>query len=372
MNGNLQTYRARLTVLGPVFVGSGNELSKKEYVFLNRLQTVGIVDMQKFYRMVSQKGLRGKFEDFMLDSRAKRGLSDWIKENGISLQEIRPYLRYEEDSGVTAIQRGTPLHIMECVKDPYGMPYIPGSSIKGMLRTILLNGEIAENPEKYRRERMSLRGAVENSSFRPNRNQFLQAEKRQVEEARFYRLTRNEKRRSDAVNDELSGMIVSDSAPLKIKDLVLCQKVDRRPDGTEKKLNLLRECIRPGTKIDFTITLEKNICTVTRDEILHSAEVFNGVYYDCFLRAFRGIDRPLPNEVYLGGGAGFVSKTFIYSLMGRQEGLDTTVKIFRNTGVPEQHKHRRDYEYGASPHIVKCTNYQGQSVPMGRCRLEIF
>lgn len=372
MKKNLEVYQAQLTVLSPVFIGNGNELSKKEYLFLNGRTTAGIIDVQAFYRMISQKGLKERFEMFMLDTRPRTNLNDWIRENGLNAHEVKKCLKYTIDSGDTVIQRGTPVHIMECIKDPYGMPYVPGSSIKGMLRTILLNGEIIRNPERFREGKRALLHAVENAPYKVNRSQFLQKEKKMIEETRFYSLHRNEKRRDDAVNDELSGMIISDSEALERKDLVLCQKIERHTDGTEKKLNLLRECIRPGTKIKFHITIEKDTCTVRREDILKSIELFNEVYYNCFLKAFQGIDYPKTGQVYLGGGTGFVSKTLIYPLLGKKEGLTTAVKIFQHTKVPQEHKHHKDAAYGASPHIVKCTNYQGQSMQMGCCKLEFL
>lgn len=372
MKKNLEVYRAQLTVLGPVFIGSGNELSKKEYLFLNGRKTVGIIDIQAFYRMVSQKGLRNRFEMFMMDTRPRTNLSDWIRENGIKEQEIKKCLKYTIDSGDTVIQRGTPIQIMECIKDPYGMPYIPGSSIKGMLRTILLNGEVIQNPERFRRGKEELLFAVRNVSYKVNRNQFLMKEKKKIEEECFYSLHRNKEKSGDAVNDKLSGMIIGDSEALTRQDLVLCQKVERHTDGTEKKLNLLRECIRPGTRIHFSITLERDICPIRSEDILKAIELFNEVYYDCFLRAFWGMDYPKEGQVYLGGGTGFVSKTLVYPLLGKKDGMDTTMKIFQHIRVPQEHKHYKDVAYGVSPHIVKCTNYQGTCMQMGCCKLEFL
>ena len=372
MKKNLEVYRVRLTVLSPVFIGSGRELSKKEYLFLSGRRTVGIIDMQTLYGMISQKGLQNRFEMFMLDTRSRANLSDWVRENGIKEQEIKKCLKYTLDSGDTVIQRGTPVHIMECIKDPYGMPYVPGSTIKGMLRTILLGGEIIRNPEHFRVGKEALLRAVHTAPYKVNRNQFLQREKKIIEEARFYSLHRNEKRHSDAVNDELSGMIISDSETLKQQDLVLSQKVERHTDGTEKKLNLLRECIRPGTKIHFHITMEKDICSVRKEDILKAIELFNEEYYNCFLKAFHGMDYPRESQVYLGGGTGFVSKTLIYPLLGKKEGMYTTMKIFQHTRVPQEHMHYKDISYGVSPHIVKCTSYQGRCVQMGCCKLEFL
>ena len=61
----------------------------------------------------------------------------------------------------------------------------------------------------------------------------------------------------------------------------------------------------------------------------------------CFLRAFAGADRPEPGQVYLGGGAGFVSKTVLYPLLGRTRGVETAADMFCKMGVPAAHGHDR-------------------------------
>lgn len=38
MKSYLKSYRMKLTAVGPVFVGSGRELSKKEYMFFSEKQ----------------------------------------------------------------------------------------------------------------------------------------------------------------------------------------------------------------------------------------------------------------------------------------------------------------------------------------------
>ena len=49
---------------------------------------------------------------------------------------------------------------MTCVTDPYGNPYVPGSSLKGMLRTILLSKDIAQDQIKYKRDQSQIRSEL--------------------------------------------------------------------------------------------------------------------------------------------------------------------------------------------------------------------
>lgn len=372
MKSNLEVYRCRLTTLGPVFIGKGSELSKKEYLFLNNKKTVGIIDIEKFYTIVARKGAAHRFEQYMMNPRDKMNLGQWMKAEKISWAEVDSCLKYTIDSGDTVIQRGTPIQIAECLKDPYGFPYIPGSSIKGILRTVLLARRIAEESERFRNDKNEIIRTIKSTHGKVRRTSFLQGESRAVEQTAFYQLRRNEKRKGDAVNDEVSGLIVSDSIPLRIKDMVLCQKIEYQVDGTEKRLNLLRECIKPGITLEFTITIEKDICSIRKEEIMQGMKIFNKMYYENFLQAFSGAKRPVPNQIYLGGGTGFVSKTVVYPLFGKIEGLNMVIDIFRYTGVPQNHKHEKDRQYGASPHILKCTRYDGKIMEMGKSILEIL
>ena len=53
------------------------------------------------------------------------------------------------------------MQIMNFMRDPYGNPYIPGSSIKGMLRTILLAADIMKNPLYYKQDVQKIKMELE-------------------------------------------------------------------------------------------------------------------------------------------------------------------------------------------------------------------
>jgi CRISPR type III-A-associated RAMP protein Csm5 len=94
-------------------------------------------------------------------------------------------------------------------------------------------------------------------------------------------------------------------------------------------------------------------------------------YYIGFQKKFNGIPAPKTNYLYLGGGSGFVSKTVLNSLYkDDKDKIRLTQKVLEKTKVPRNHKHYKDNEYGVSPHIIKCTRYQGQTLQMGLCKLE--
>jgi CRISPR-associated protein Csm5 len=370
MNGYLKQYRIVLRTVGPVFVGNGREIAKKEYIFGTRNKVL-IPDIQKLYCMMQKRGKAAAFESYLL-SGGREDLTTWLRRQDIKSSELKSIVKYELDCTDAVLEKGKTLQILEHMKDPYGAPYIPGTSLKGMFRTIFLCEDIMKNPQKYQREKEAMeRELRENNKYqRTNRNTFLKKNIGNIEAINYRTLKNNEEKRKDAVNDWMQGFIVSDSEALSVNDLVLCQKVERHKDGTESTLPLLRECIKPDTQIKFTITIDTSVCDYDVKKIADAVRASIENHYRNFQKEFRGMDIPKTNYLYLGGGSGFVSKTMVYSMYGKQKGIDLTQIIFDKTNVPRIHKHFKDKEYGVSPHILKCTRYQGATLQMGLCKIE--
>lgn len=171
--------------------------------------------------------------------------------------------------------------------------------------------------------------------------------------------------------ETMSGIIVGDSEPLSREDIVLCQKWEQHVDGSYKTLNLLRECIKPGTVIKSSLTIDETECNLKIEDILDAVKLFYEQYYQVFQSKFPRCDRGKPNTVFLGGGSGFVSKTVVYPMFGEKEGIEITKDIFDRTGVPQKHEHYKDTRMRVSPHILKCTRYQGKEYMMGQCEMDI-
>lgn len=370
MKRKLQTYTLTLTAAGPVFVGNGKEISKKEYIRLKD-GTVLVLDIEKFYSFIEKKHLEKQYLDFMLKN-DRMSLGSWILNQEIQVKDIQNCIRYRLKNSDMELEHGKPVQIMEYIKDPYGQPYIPGSSVKGMMRTILLCNDICEHPQKYERIAADMeRELFQNRNQNVGRKRVLAASMKKAEVECYHLLNRFEKKRENAVNDRLSGIIIGDSKPLRTDDLTLCQKVEVHPDGAEKKLNLLRECIKPQTQIEMMLTIDTDLFPLDDRQMMKAIHNFNSIYNENFSEKFRGANCPSEDMVYLGGGAGFISKTIIYALFQGTEGIKVCQSIFEKTNVPRNHKHYKDMQYGVSPHILKSTYYAGKQYQMGQCRCKI-
>ena len=372
MDSFLKQYHVMLHTIGPVFVGSGKQLNKKEYIIDKRKKEVLVFDMGKMFSGLEKRHMGSKFEDYLLGGREV--LSKWLWDNNIRPAEYEQWVKYRIPCADFSQEKG-PLNVCECVLDAYGNPYIPGSSLKGMIRTIL--GAYwaygSKQRDNWQREITRDIGKMQTP------NAFLNRQIGDIENDIFHTVQRMDEKgrpvkKEDAVNDMMSGFIVSDSDPLTTGDLILCQKVDEDQDGKSHSINVLRESIRPGGEIHFTLTIDTRICPVTKQDLLDAAAYFSERYYNEHLSKFKSADRPSEDTVWLGGGSGFHTKTIVNSVFGGKEALVNTCKILSKKKDPKTRKakNENDVEKGVSPHILKCTEYQGKRYIFGQCKLEIL
>lgn len=363
MSRFLKSYKVVLRTLGPVFIGNGREIGKKEYIRIDK-NKVGVIDIEKLYAFMVNKRKQDQFESFLLKEK-RDDIKSWMMKQNMSTDSVNDFVKYTLECGDFVTDKGAGnMHVMECVKDAYGNPYVPGSSLKGMLRTVLLANDILDNSGKYELDKKHINETLIKGGIR---NTFLKNEMQEIESKSFRVLNREKTNSNDAVNDILQGVRVGDSQPLSTDDLVLCQKIDVHADKSERALPILKECIEPGTEIVFDVTIDQSVCKLTISEIENAIDVFYKAYAELFVNVFEKTDFPKNVCVLLGGGSGYISKTITYFLYEKKEGVRVTQQIFEKTNVPKQHKHYRDSEIGLSPHTLKCTKYQGKLMQMGLC-----
>lgn len=371
MRNVLKVYEVELTTIGPVFIGSGREITKKEYAFGQKGSVAYIFDPLKLTVMLKDKRLYNEYENYMLGA-DKMDLGRWLISKGITEREFDSVLSYKLDCRDAIINNPRELKLMEIMRDPYGNPYIPGCSLKGVLRTVLLAADIRKHPGRYH-DVMNriLRGG---SGYKRT---YLNKECSELENIYTKVLKRDERNKNNAVNDFMSGIIVSDSEPLALSDIILCQRTDVHVDGREKKLPVLRECIRPETSVKFKITVDESICnsTVSYDinniVLLEAVRDFCKAYNEHFVSKFKNVQAENGTYIWIGGSSGFATKTEIYQMYDHRDAVRVIVDIFDKTCVPRQHKHNMDSRYGVSPHICKTALYKNVLHEMGKCHISI-
>lgn len=355
----LKNYEFTLTVKGPVHIGDGKTLTKVDYFFYK--DRIYFPNLHKMFLYIKQMHLTSDYESFMYS--ANNNLTYWLNDKRIISAVAEKCTDYS--ISLVGSSASKPRNLSTFVKDPYGNPYIPGSSLKGLIRTLLLAKEIVDNPDNYAEIGSDIRRGIRNP--RANRNNMLNRESSTLEEIAFHKLNCSDKRKN-AVNDVFKGLIVSDSQPLSTNDLIVTEKIDYNIVGNEKPLPLYRESLVPNTQVKFNVTIDTSIFNYTINDILQAVKLFAEDYYTYFSSNFRGIKKPTSNTVWLGGGAGYVSKTIMYNLFG-----DDAYKIVSSVlnVTAKQHHHDKDKKKGVSPVTVKLTKYNNTLCHYGECTLSI-
>ncbi len=361
MNDYLKRHKITLTATGPIFIGSGKTLKKKDYILDRKNNQVLVPDIDKMWQLIRKKRLNREFLSFLQGE--DKSLYAWLLSNGFSYNDFKNFTSYKLDSGD---MEDRVVEILQFVKDAYGNPYIPGSSFKGALRTVLLSKIISEN-NALRSEVIS---SINNTNF-SGKKWMLQTETKETEAKAFNTLERKNEKYSDyknAVNDIMSGLRISDSEPLKLTDLTLCAKHDYNKMGDKKTINICRETLKPSTVITFEMTIDATIFPYDERFILDAVKLFAASYDKHFNSKFKTKDALKENSLFLGGGAGFVSKTIIYPIQG-ENGVRTVSRIlasqFRN------HFHNKDIQNNLSPSRIKRTSYRRAMYSFGLCEVKI-
>lgn len=362
MNDYLQHYQMRITALSPIHIGDGRKISKKEYIQLNKKSRVIIPDVDKMLRGIQMLHKEKNFEEFMLDK--TQNLTQWLEREGISEETVFSWKKYALELNGTGTS-GTPVEIKGFIKDGYGIPYVPGSSIKGMIRTALLAMEVKNNPPKF----AEVKRAIERGIYEGGEN-YLEEESNQLETTAFYKFERDECGEMNITKSYLSGLRISDSKPISLKNLTLTYKFDYSKDKKTRLIRTSRESLIPGTDIFFELTIDTSVCKYTIQDILKALDNFQEICYKYFYSKFeRG--KMESGVVWLGGGVGFLSKTVMYAMF-EEKAARMVNSIFKNTIRKAYIKHGHINHKDLSPHVCKCTKYRNRLYDMGMGRIEVI
>lgn len=363
MKQRIESYTFTLTTESPVFIGSGVELNKREYIYINK--DGGKVIIPNLYKLISfldKKNLTKDYENYLLNQNtgASIDLYNWLYGKGINSYNY--FTDYEIDANGIRPDRAK-VGIKLFMKDGQGEAYIPGSSLKGVIRTIWLIDFISENNLINKSEIVDTVRTAKRAG-RWNKD-LLKREIEKIEANCFNKLNFSEKK-NDAVNDFMKGLIIGDSEPISKDAMTLCRKQDVSIKNKPKEINMLRECIKPGTEIKFQITVDNAICDFSPEKFLKMLKKYADIYNECFLSAFD--DEISNNVIHLGGGAGFASKTVLYEIFGKETGTSIISDIL-TLQFSKDSKNKDDVKTGVSPHMEKCTTYKGRLYEFGRCKV---
>lgn len=345
---HLQVFDLCLVVRSPLFIGSGKKYTKKEYLYDSNSGKVSFLNEEKFFDFLVEHELVEQYTQFVLGKNSSL-LEFLTKDCGIPNSELRQFSSRWISVGDTLDNIHTLKEIHVFQRDAHGLAYIPGSSVKGALRTAWLMDAVLNDK--------CPRGNLD-STF---------------PEDRYVNLLHLKDKASDAINSIFRGVQVSDSGSIPDDYMVLAGKTDVFTNGGYNKLNLCRECIRPGTNIRLRLTLDQSILKgcITQETLEKAIRGYDAYYQQTYSRKFTlpPDSAGLPQQPYLilGGGAGFFSKSLVYPYLGERKALLWTAHHLK----VKKHNHTQDIQIGISPRTMKYTRFGNALYPYGYCEVNI-
>lgn len=349
MESYLKKYKFVFNTVGPVFVGSGQNLKKKEYIFDEKKGRVKIIDVNKMLGFICKdKNLMRDYEKLMMSGDKSDDLQSFFNDHKISEKDYKNWILRE--CNVKGNFNGEDINTF--VRDGRGEAYIPGSSLKGMFRTVILSYLIRHADEEYKNE-MRARVAEDLS------DEHLDEVDKEMS-VKFLHSKLTDSDRKDMVNSIMRGLIISDSKKIADKNMALYKKFDMSVKGEGHSLNLVRECVDFKVKIETTITIDTTIFPYSKDDLFKMFEEFTQYYKEILEDKFKGCPKhSVSNKrFFLGGGAGFISKTDLYALFDEKKAIEITGRILDSKFQNKEHLSDAKV-HGISPRILKCVEIKG-------------
>ena len=381
-------YTLTVRTLSPVHIGCGEMITKIDYCYDKNSRQVYVMHPQRLFKGLQSKGFLTAFEQKIMKADKMFSLTRFFADQSITESEYSAWAEYSYPVNNVSIENGQN-GIFSFVKDPYGCPYIPGSSLKGTLRTALAYSTIMSDRKRFQHIADDVRSEIKPShGKRPKLNE----PESMLNQNIFYTLKRKSKKDknretvyTDILNDCMAGLLISDSKPLSAESLCLCQKIDVDYDGEAHSINLLRECIAPETEILFDVAIDDKLCPFSINDILAALQsqfddydyVFRAHYFDAVKDT---IHSPVQGEetwLYLGGGTGFPIKTVMYALYENEtDAADLTAAMLDNFFPSHNRKKGPGHvpfteQTGYSPKVWKCTRLHEQLYEMGLCSIKM-
>lgn len=371
-------YTLTVSILSPMHIASGKTISKLEYVYSAESQTINIIDKLKLSRFLTERKLMEVFLDRLRSDDLTFSLTSFFNEKAITENEYKELAAYSYKNENVSVEPSQ-MAISEFIKDAYGCPYIPGSSLKGAIRNAIAYDEIMDNIGRYSR-------SAENIKAKLNDNKALSAIEKDINARIFHTLNRKQIKdketgnyvadKKSILNDCMAGLYISDSRPLSQEDLILCEKTDLDIEGDTHSINILRECLRPDTKAVFDVVIDTSLCPFDADRISESLKYLYKDYDHVFRSRFIDEEEEtvhIPQKdnsseyIYLGGGTGFPLKTVMYALYKDEEEAARIISLILDKSFKSAEHKVFTAEEGISPKVLKCARFQNRLYEMGRC-----
>lgn len=363
-------------VLTPLHIGSGSALTPFDYVYDERAQLLRVIDLDKLLAQprVNPDDLARYYE--------RRGfqVGQYLRDRGIPPESVERYhLICARDPGNGPVRA--------FIKTIWGKPYLPGSSLKGALRTAVLWRIVHEDKEAFTQALSYLERAIRRDRSLPR-----SAQDRQWIGLHIERL--EAVLGPDPNRDLMRAIHIEDSAELPLEELHAIEVGSYMPDAQgrlvrDRRLTSWVEALPAGTRLRISwqwdgflfsemardLGFQPKQHLVSDDSLLETAHAFTKILLESEISFYRqhGLrevaDRleafQLDEGILLclGWGGGWSAKTVTRAFINRIDLM--ALRRFYRLG---QSRSRRDYYDRIFPKSRRLCE-GSPKVPLGWIRL---
>lgn len=375
-----------LEVITPVSIGNGQEVTVFDYILDSSNQDVYILNQKKWFQYLDSLHKLTDYEVYIKRytlKQTKETIYEWMEriigtpDDAVLVSISKRQLRCVKSS----ISKKTLNNVHLCMTALNGMPYIPGSSLKGVIISAVI-AYIVENNKMFRREwQKKLIDASNNDrELRRCTREYGKALDTLILSC-IKRSTGEERR--DGVKKLFHSISVSDvMLPSKDKTTTyILPRYDSVAGQYERNtLSVYRECITPNTKLEGMLSVniqelrKVGIHSVT--ELVKIVEMHTQRLLSRWKQVFRGdVEQSCIHDLesvtcLLGSSIGFLHKTLLLPLFDDSRDEVNVVKSVISLQKDFKiHKHWQDRII--SPRTLKLTKYKGKDYIFGGVKLHL-
>ena len=378
-----------LDIITPVNIASNEKLNTTDYIYDSKNQVAYFLNPLLWHKFIYTKKLFPAYMDFINDkTKPRKILYKWLIEQGYNIEDIKEVVKYKliAHENIDKISKDSLNDIILQTKLIDGSAYIPGSTLKGLIRTAILYDLLQKNPHLKQRLWQSLERAINgNKSYdeikrvENNLNRLLTAE---IEGTGKREYTKYDKKstKSEYYNF-MQGIKLSDAmAKTEHNNLVLLKKIDLAVKDNyikENSLSVYRECIEPKTRFYFDMQIEKRFTQKlninSAEDILIMIQNFFDASNELLSSAFGKDYGFLFNDAnlgntYIGGGTGFLTKTLVAYLAPTKMKAKEFISRYLNMKF-KQRVNRGIRDTKIAPRTLKAIKYNGKLTLLGIAKI---
>ena len=380
-----------LETITPVSIGNGHDLKVLDYILDTANRQVYILNQKKWLQYLYSIHKLSEYELYVENytKGQKETIYEWM-ERTIGIPDDSALLSVSKrqlQCVTSSFSKKTLNDIKLCMSLQDGTPYIPGSSLKGVIIASIVAHIIKNNKNFCKEWREKI---VKASNNEKNLRDCIKEYKRALD-TRIKKSTGNDDR--DAVKKLFHSISVSD-VMLPANDNMstyILPRYDSVADTKEiKSLPIYRECIIPNTKLKGMLSVNlhelKNIGINSISDLIKIIEDHTQRLVRRWKLAFKeDIEESCIQELeqvtcLMGSSIGFLHKTLLLPLFDYQEDADNSEKgnkeevnvvksILSFQRQAKDHRHNEDEII--SPRTLKLTKYEGKYYMFGGVKLHL-